>query len=219
MKLKKVLLAVAVLAGSSFAAHADDYGCKVLLCMSNPNGPMAEQQCQPPIQQFLREQAMKPPKPFPQCPEANGQAGVTQGVNPYDSCPDGTTALASGIAAIQGMPVIAQGPRVHLSSSMYQQAAAPGEVIADASQVPTLVVYNGIGDGSNMTVGNGKLVCTGKSIGTLTVRSVQGSGENMEVISTSYAAFDRIVTLDPAKGSARYFDVNINNKPFRRVRF
>jgi hypothetical protein len=214
--MKKVLLAAAVLGGLSFAAHADDYGCKVLLCMSNPNGPMAEQQCQPPIQKFLREQAEKPPKPFPQCPEANGQASVTQGVNPYDSCPDGTTALSTGVAAIQGMPVIPQG---QYSNRLTQFAAAPGEVIVDANQVPTLVVYNGIGDGSNMTAGQGKLVCTGSKIGTLTLRSTQGSGDATEVITTSYAAYDRIVTLDPANGSARYFDVNINKKPFRRVRF
>jgi hypothetical protein len=215
MKSKKMLVA-AVITGSSFAAHADDYGCKVLLCLSNPNGPMAEQQCQPPIQRFLREQAEKPPKPFPQCPEAKGQAGVTQGINPYDSCPEGTTALGAGVSAIQGMPEIAQRQRFQ---PYRPYGVAPGTVVVDASQVPKLVAYTGIGDGNRMRVGQGKLVCAGNKIGMLMVRFIDGTGDNREVSMVSFAAYDRIVTMDPAKGSARYFDVSIDNKPYRRVRF
>ncbi len=85
-------------------AHADDYGCKVLLCLGNPNGPMAEQQCQPPIQRMLQGQAKKPPEPFPQCPEANGKAGTKMGTNPYDECPEGTAALSKDAETIQGIP-------------------------------------------------------------------------------------------------------------------
>ena len=33
-------------------ASADDWGCEVLLCLSNPAGPTAVEQCKPPIQRL-----------------------------------------------------------------------------------------------------------------------------------------------------------------------
>ena len=43
---------VAVTALCAQPAHADEWGCEVLLCMSNPAGPEAVGQCVPPMQRF-----------------------------------------------------------------------------------------------------------------------------------------------------------------------
>lgn len=46
-------------------AHADDWGCEVLLCLSNPKGPTAVGQCIPPIKKLWRELAKG--HAFPTC--------------------------------------------------------------------------------------------------------------------------------------------------------
>lgn len=38
----------------STSARADTWGCEVLLCLSNPAGPMAVSQCVPPIKRLYR---------------------------------------------------------------------------------------------------------------------------------------------------------------------
>ena len=53
---KGLLLAVGACAGlyalRPSSAHADEWGCEVLLCMSNPAGPEAVAQCVPPIERY-----------------------------------------------------------------------------------------------------------------------------------------------------------------------
>lgn len=199
MKTKKGLITAAVFAALSASAQADEYGCQVLLCLSNPNGPMAVQQCEPPIQRFLREQAERPAKPFPRCEEANGKAVATAGLNPYDACPEGTAAVASGTRVMQGLP-----PQT--KRNIYGQTVA---VDPDSSDVLT-----GIGEGAGMTFPTGKKVCVGKSLGFVTLVHTNNS-DDIETVE----AFDSVVTMDPAKGSPQYFDVFIEGKQFRRVRF
>jgi hypothetical protein len=78
-------------------AHADDYGCKVLLCLADPRGPMTEAECRPPIRQLFRDLAKG--KPFPTCTLASGPGGrsyASQGYSYYDACPPGTSELAQG---------------------------------------------------------------------------------------------------------------------------
>ncbi len=38
--------------GSSQNARADDWGCKVILCLSNPGGATQYAQCRPPVQKL-----------------------------------------------------------------------------------------------------------------------------------------------------------------------
>lgn len=52
-------------------AQADDWGCEVLLCLSNPQGPMAVSQCVPPIRKLWRELARG--HGFPTCLMSNSQ--------------------------------------------------------------------------------------------------------------------------------------------------
>jgi len=46
-------------------ALASDFGCQVLLCLSNPGGPTQYGQCVPPITKLWRQLAQG--KPFPTC--------------------------------------------------------------------------------------------------------------------------------------------------------
>lgn len=64
--IKKLTLAAVVIFGIfAGAAHADDYGCTVLLCLSNPQGPMAVSQCVPPIKRLYDD--LSHGRGFPSC--------------------------------------------------------------------------------------------------------------------------------------------------------
>lgn len=214
MKLTKSLIAAGLLVLAGTAANASEYGCQVLLCLSNPQGPMAVQQCQPPIQKFLQGQAKKPPEPFPQCEEAQGQAGVQKGTNPYDACPDGTIALADGKKAIVGMPPAK--PRSNNVSDWQLQSNFGNTPIAIGGNI---LIYNGIGDGAGLQAAAGKLICVGAALGPVVLEFDDGLGNENSKSYTPVDAFDRVIAMDPAKGSPQYFDVQVNGKPYRRVRF
>ncbi|CAE6825292.1 hypothetical protein R75465_06023 [Paraburkholderia aspalathi] len=69
--------ALALIAACAFAsgiAHADDWGCQVILCLSNPGGPEQYSECVPPIERLWR--ALRHGDPFPTC---NFGAGSSQG--------------------------------------------------------------------------------------------------------------------------------------------
>ena len=83
-------------------ATADDYGCKVLLCLANPSGPMAVSMCMPPITKLYDDLAHG--RAFPSCDMAAGPTGrsyAVQNTSYYDPCPTGTTALDAGLYAVQ----------------------------------------------------------------------------------------------------------------------
>lgn len=60
------LLAVAV---SPTTAQSSQWGCEVLLCLSNPGGPTQYSACQPPIERLWR--VLERGGSFPSCSEAN----------------------------------------------------------------------------------------------------------------------------------------------------
>ncbi len=198
--MKPLLTRGAASAGMLLAAcaHADDYGCKVLLCLSNPAGPRAVAECRPPIDRFLREQARRNPPPYPRCEEAQGEAEARPGSGPYDPCPPGTTALARGAAATR------------------QVAGADGATGQGA--VPPASIYLGIGEGDAADLGavsNAAKVCVGQRMGAVDL--VTGSGEAST--SQHIEIYDAIVTLEPSVGSATIVDVFIGGRLYRRVRF
>lgn len=53
-------------------AHADDWGCQIILCLSNPGGPMQYGECRPPVQKLWRWLARG--KSFPTCSGAGFQS-------------------------------------------------------------------------------------------------------------------------------------------------
>ncbi|PSH70126.1 hypothetical protein CU102_03235 [Phyllobacterium brassicacearum] len=73
-------------------ARADDWACKVALCISNPAGPMAVSQCVPPMRKLYRHLARG--GSFPICKSADGDVNVRRyGQEHYDDCPAGTKAV------------------------------------------------------------------------------------------------------------------------------
>lgn len=61
-------------------ARADEWGCKVILCLSNPGGPTEFAECNPPIQKLWRELAKG--HRFPACSGAGFQSS-RPGYEPY----------------------------------------------------------------------------------------------------------------------------------------
>jgi hypothetical protein len=182
------------------SAHADDWGCEVLLCLANPNGPMAVNECVPPISKLWKHLAKG--HAFPSCALAQGQNGASyakQGYSYYDSCPKDTSALAQGAYAIHGSSI----PQFNY----FQQYAGQ--------------LYTGIGSGDGMQPGYGDnysqlsgKVCVGNKVGATMI--TQGSGDSAATYHVE--VFDKVVIMDP-QGSPRIIDVFIDDKLYRRVRW
>jgi hypothetical protein len=149
------LLRIALLASvaASANAQASQYGCTVLLCLSNPAGPTAVAECVPPIRQLWRDLARG--RPFPTCEEANGSALAGLVTEPYDPCPADSHALPAGAFA------------------------AVSEAVLPAGQYPTLQqFFVGIGEGNQTSelwsatpisatdVSRSKVCVVGEPIGT-----------------------------------------------------
>lgn len=189
MKWKALLIGVSLFGFSSLASAVD--GCKVLLCLANPNGPKAAAACVPTINELFDDLAHF--KPFPTCSMAsgpNGKSYAKQNMSYYDPCPTGTTALAQGAYAVLG----SQGQ-------------------------PAL--YTGIGSGDGMEPGTGDnysplpgKVCVGSKTGSTTVQT--GSGDNYATVEADI--YTSVVVQDP-QGSPRIIDVFIDEQLFRRVRW
>lgn len=194
------LLAVAgfVLSG---VAHASDYGCKVLLCLANPQGPTAAAGCAPPINQLWDD--LEHARPFPSC-EMSGDSHAQQGYSFYDPCPAGTQELADGVLAIQAS-AIPQNSNVW-RDWVHQQS-----------------IFRGIGDGGNYMQGHFQYqsvlppkVCVGNKVGTVHYESYYGGMYSNE--SFTGDVYENVIVMDSA-ASPRYIDVFVNNAPYRRVRW
>jgi hypothetical protein len=62
-------------------ARADEWGCQVMLCLSNPGGPEQYSECVPPVERLWA--ALRNGDPFPTCDAgAEGSQG-TLAVNPF----------------------------------------------------------------------------------------------------------------------------------------
>jgi len=71
-------------------ARADDWGCQVILCLSNPGGPTQFAECRPPISKLW--QALAKGASFPTCSGVGFRASQP-GYEPY-SCNDGYSLTA-----------------------------------------------------------------------------------------------------------------------------
>lgn len=210
------LLAALVTAFTLMAApqaRADTWGCEVLLCLSNPAGPMAVAQCVPPITRLYRAIFKWRPDPFPTCIMSNGMDSSSGGnyahvaaASYYDACPSGTSAVGAGTYAAAGRP------------------ATPEEVSrmrawARRSFIMTSAVVSGVGDGSGYSPGGEDStmptkVCAGNYLGQVTQDIGTGwDDRNMVTVNV----YDRVVLIDPA---ADTFNINVyvNNSLFRNIR-
>jgi hypothetical protein len=106
MQLPHSFAVMLLLAGSWTAppsVHASDYGCTVLLCLSNPGGPKQYAQCAPSIDRLWHD--LSRGRPFPTCDMADGNTPgnfAKQVSTPYDPCPAGLTPAPQGSAIVQG---------------------------------------------------------------------------------------------------------------------
>src|SRR5690606_14069569 len=121
-------LAIALfLASVGTSANASDYGCTVLLCLSNPAGPKAVSECVPPIDRLFRD--LRKGRSFPSCDMATGPGGrsyARQVYDPYDPCPAPLKPAPRGSVVAQGAPNPDARPRGFRNGShMYQLTARP----------------------------------------------------------------------------------------------
>ena len=211
--MKKLLAALAITVSflAPNAARADGWGCQVLLCLSNPAGPMAVSACIPPIQRLYRAIFKWRPDPFPTCTMSSGsdsQAGGNYAyVAPpsyYDACPANTVALAAGQAGAVGTYV------ARPTTWPFQ----PGYVVNGR-------ISSGIGDGGGLFPGSNSdgsyalpaKTCVGSTVGVASVPA----GNSPDDGTINVTLYDRVVYVDPAATS---FNINVivNNQLFRNVR-
>lgn len=195
---QKILAGCGLLLALTPSAHADDHGCKVLLCLANPNGPRAVAECVPDINKLFHDLAKG--RGFPTCamasaPETGAPSWAQQGYSYYDPCPAGTSALAEGQLAIQG------------------DASTPKRV-----SNPTF--YEGIGEGDGFMPFEdrqlGKKVCVGNKVGSTMFRDYENSRFGYGY--TTAGVYDHVAILDP-QDSPRIIDVYVSNTLYRRVRW
>ena len=101
------LSCVVALFSLTTSANASEFGCKVLLCMANPQsngGPRGIEECVPTINELHKQ--LSRGKPFPSCDNSDGndssQNFARQSFDYYDPCPSGTQAVQSGTVVAQG---------------------------------------------------------------------------------------------------------------------
>lgn len=192
------------------ALQRDDWGCKVLLCLANPDGPTAVSECRPPIERLWDH--LKRGGSFPTCDLAdgpNGRSYASPGYSRYDACPDGTTEVAAGktVMLAAAMPATAtpSGYRSGISSSYTRAQTGYG--------------YVGIGEGDqrfgyiSTSYGSGPAVkvCVAGYRGTKTIRD-----ENDAPLEV--AEYDTIFIEQPQR-SPRFIDVYVDNDVWQRVRW
>ncbi|KVW76219.1 hypothetical protein [Burkholderia ubonensis] len=78
---------LAVVLGTSMtwpdAVRADEWGCQVMLCLSNPGGPEQYTECEPPIERLWA--ALRHGDPLPSCDFGTGGTQVGSATNTFAS--------------------------------------------------------------------------------------------------------------------------------------
>lgn len=194
---KAVTTAGALLAGLALLpapANADDWGCQVLLCMSNPGGPTQFSECVPPIERLWRH--LRRGGSFPTCdmagsPESGGSY-VQQVFDPYDLCPAGLQPAPAGQWV---------GSRSQLA--LLPLGGLPADVDNARPAQSEASIYSDHGGSL------GPRACVGSLMGT----TVEGSSDDERI--TVYV-YDAVQWLQPKSPQA--FDVYIDSRLFHRVR-
>lgn len=195
------------------SAKADEWGCQVLLCLANPNGPTAVGECVPPITRLWNALRKRNPDPFPTCDMAQNTATGKRsfaelGNNYYDPCPAGTTELQQGTKAVMGNEV----PRVNYFG------------IQDTP--PTY--FTGIGSGAGLyptaDVPLGLKTCVAGYMGDWTYRyQVREYDQDVGYSwwredENTVSVYQRIVFVDPAN-SPNLINVYVDESLYRVVRY
>lgn len=190
------------------AAEASDWGCEVLLCMSNPAGPKAVSECVPPINKLYSE--LRKGRPFPTCNLMSAGTGSTtlpgsptswaeMKSDYYDFCPAGTTELAPGLSAAldSGGTLVAWGSKGLTSDPTGGASLFFSDGIAFMMGNPAVPISVGANGVQRTCVGN--LLSSGTS---------------------SYGPvgwYDQVVVLEP-QPSPDVIDIYIDNTWTQRIR-
>lgn len=172
---------------------ASDWGCQVLLCLSDPRGPTTESECQPPIRKLWKHLAKG--KSFPTCEIAgdaeNGSGSFARPVfNYYDPCPEGTNPAAGYVA--QG----AEGDQIGWRQAKTELSAGGAPNRSD-----------GLGGTTNV----GRRACVAHRLGTFHTRF--GSDEPSRIVQV----YGRVVWQEPQ--NPRAIDVYIDGALHHRTRY
>lgn len=182
-----------------------DWGCEVLMCMSNPNGSTAVNECRPPMDRLWRELARG--NSFPTCTLNNGSNSRTAGTwvqpthNYYSMCPTNTKPLPIGSYA-------------NFTAASGASSSASG-------------VYAGIGDGSYVyPTYDGRsysnymppLVCVGSLTSTKKQFIPSGDTRMGGGKWITVGAYSEVVLQDPGP-SPSAFDIYINGEIYTRSRY
>jgi hypothetical protein len=189
----RILIGCAVLLGAAWmgpGAPAEDlWGCQVLLCLSNPDGPEAVNECRPPIERLWDE--LRHGHPFPSCP-SGGSAYARPTSSYYDLCPSGTTELPSGQfgAATSAKQAVYYGIGDGGNAAQWMYDGING---TRTQMPPKVCVRSRVGQGMVYLPTQG---------------GDQRGGQNYQAHIVGYC--DQLVLL-PAHGSPNVIDVYIDN--------
>lgn len=195
MKFSRIFSIIGASSAMLFAsapAKADNWGCEVLLCLSNPAGPMAVAACVPPIQRLYRAIFKPRPDPFPTCDMAVNRAGQRSYATPqyadyYDACPAGTTALDQGKYAILG------------TREQYNRLTGGGRfAFGNASNFGRdAIITAGIGDGSGQYPSS-EYSMPAKTCVSNYVGDFSSSGGDSDGGYISVGVYEKVTIIQPA---------------------
>jgi hypothetical protein len=196
-KSMKNLVAALLVIGTAVSVHASEYGCTVLLCLSNPasnGGPKVVSQCVDPISQLYDD--LRHGRPFPKCDLADGNDGSSYArhvYDPYDPCPYPLQ------PAMQGLYVV-QGQRKINAANTDGFGGSDGYVLSGQPQLSEQVSDVG-------TVG--MRACIGQIVGSYNVGN-QDDGYVVNVV-------DKVIWQQAQP--PRAIDIYMNRKWYQRVRW
>jgi hypothetical protein len=204
-------MALAVMVSSAVGlAHADNWGCEVMLCLSNPAGPRAVPECKGPIDRL--EEHLKKGGSFPTCQLSNGADSASAGTYArqnftyYDPCPAGTTALAPGARGAPARDAQLRPTRFGTRQTLWVAQFVTGIGSGDGAR------FHGVGLGGR---GLPPKVCVGAQSGQAYAEVPDAEG-NVQAVPV--ALFDRVELLRPYD-SPRVIDVYVDNTLYQRVRW
>lgn len=192
----RILLVAALITSAAPFVHASEYGCKVLLCLSNPaanGGPKGVAECIPPINQLFQD--LRKGRPFPSCDIADGNDGSSYArvvFDPYDPCPPSLQPALPGSYVIQGQRLVDKG-NPYENRLNFKLKGDP--IISESLKI----------DGEN----TGPRACVGKPVGSYHVETFEDR--------YSVVIFDRVVWMVAKNPHA--IDVFIKNALLQRVRW
>lgn len=203
MRLIPVILTAIFTIVFSSAARSN-WGCEVLLCLSNPGGPLEFVECHDPINRLYRH--LRKGRAFPSCELAStpqsGVASWAQSIyDPYDPCPLGLQPASAGT-------YVTQGKLAPNANSNY--GAQPAYEIY---QDPIQSEYDGSPGVEENPQSTGVRACVGHHLGNYTEKYWVGDTE----LERTIAVFDQVHWQQQQSPSA--IDVYINGQWYQRVRY